>query len=169
MNSLHIGLRGKPQEKPMSLLQSGPFDRDSIVIDTPEESATARIVSGGYRLSCDRDQGLVRIAIVGFWDAATIHDFARDLLAEVRKVDNGSNRHVILCDLTRAVIQSQETFEGFSKLLHHGPTRARKLALVTGNLAMRMQAKRLINVRDTISIFASEGCAMSWLTEDTTQ
>lgn len=146
-------------------LASNVFDRDHGTSggDPCDHAALSRC--GTCALSSIASTALVKVAIRGFWDERLMRAFAHDFVAEMRKVDSGENRHLVLVDLSSAAIQSQDVFEAFRAMLVGGQTTARRLAIFTGSVPMRMEARRVTTLRQNIALFDSEAKAMAWLME----
>lgn len=152
----------------MSFFQDGSVFRDVMTATECDGTPTPAVAKGGYALSHDAALRLVKIEIFGFWDRDLMIRYARDVTDEVGKVDDGSNQHLALCDMSRSMIQPQCVFAAFGDMLQNGPTHARRLAIVVDNLATRMQMKRLLAYRDAMAIFSTETEAMAWLTTEVT-
>lgn len=123
-------------------------------------------VGDAYALRLAPAHGLLHMRIAGFWSHARIAHFASDLAAAVALLGTPPGAHLICCDVTDASIQSQDVVAAFQDLIAHGPTRARKLALFTTRVLPRMQARRIVGVREQIAVFATEAAALAWLLDD---
>lgn len=124
-------------------------------------SGVARDAPYTFRIHPARKE--VCLTISGFWDAATLADFSVDLYGAIATLGCPLNEHLLCCDVSRAAIQSQDIVRAFQKLIAEGPTHARRLALWTDHPLSRMQARRLLSVRNNIAVFESESDARRWL------
>jgi len=119
-------------------------------------------VSDKFTFVIDRDRGLVRISMHGFYglrDVAAFFDARRKAHAELGLPDNA---HMTLNDLRGMKIQSQEVIQAFQQGLAVPEEKARKLAIVVDAAMARGQANRAINSSDT-RYFTDVESAEAWL------
>ena len=143
--------------------------QDDIGLDRRGARDTEPCLDGAgtfYGLRSAPASGVLHIRISGFWERETIDSFAKAMHAAIAALGRPPGEHLISCDVTAAAIQSQEIVDAFQILIVQGPTRARKLALFTSRVLSRMQARRIVGVRDQIAVFEDEATALRWLLED---
>ena len=129
-------------------------------------------MSEKFSFTVDRDRGLVRISMQGFYtlrDVAAFFDARRKALTELGLPPNA---HVTLNDLRGMKIQAQEVIQAFQQGLALPEEKARKLAIVVDAAMARAQANRAINSSDTryftdvesaeAWLFAEEPAAQAW-------
>ena len=124
-------------------------------------------MSQKFKFTLDRDRGLVRIAMHGFYaaaDVAAFFDARRKALAELGLPRNA---HMTLNDLRGMQIQSQEVIQAFQQGLAVPGEKARRLAIVVDAAMARGQATRAINSADT-RYFTDVETAEAWLFADGT-
>jgi hypothetical protein len=105
-------------------------------------------MSAKFLIQSDRDKGLVRFILAGFFSAA---DFARLLPGRDRAyaaLNLAPNQHVTLVDVRRLKIQSPEMVEAFGSMLSDRSFRSRRIAFITGRTLVRSQLIRALAGRD---------------------
>lgn len=115
-----------------------------------------------YTVTAHPERDLIRITLAGFFDMAGFADFARARDAAYARLRCAPNQHDTLVDVRDLKIQARDIFEAFRAMVANGTIRARRLALVTGDTAIRIQVRRLID-RDDIRCFADLAAAEAWL------
>ncbi len=116
-----------------------------------------------YAITTDPARHIVHIQISGFWSEDMLGPFSAELKHAVDSLQVGPGRHLVLIDVSDVAIQSQTVVAAFQKLIVHGPTRARRMALYTTQMLPRMQARRIAAVREEGSVFGSRAEAEAWL------
>lgn len=119
-------------------------------------------MSSKFTFTLDRDRGLVRIAMHGFYglkDVAAFFDARRRALAELGLPRNA---HITLNDLRGMKIQAQDVIQAFQQGLAVPEEKARKLAIVVDAAMARGQANRAIASTDT-RYFTDVETAEAWL------
>lgn len=119
-------------------------------------------MSDKFTFTLDRERGLVRIRMGGFW---TLRDVDAFFVARRRahaELGLPRNAHMTLNDLRGMKIQAQHVIEIFQKGLAVPEEKARKLAIVVDAVMARGQANRAINASDT-RYFTDVESAEAWL------
>ena len=119
-------------------------------------------MSDKFTISLDRDRGLVRITMHGFYglkDVAAFFDARRKAHAALGLPRNA---HLTLNDLRGMKIQQQEVIQAFQQGLAVPEEKARKLAIVVDAAMARAQANRAISAGDT-RYFTDPADAEAWL------
>ena len=119
-------------------------------------------MSDKFTFTLDRERGLVRIRMGGFW---TLRDVDAFFVARRRahaELGLPRNAHMTLNDLRGMNIQAQHVIETFQKGLAVPEEKARKLAIVVDAVMARGQANRAINASDT-RYFTDVESAEAWL------
>ena len=122
-------------------------------------------MSQKFTFALDRDRGVVRISMHGFYglrDVQAFFDARRRAHAELG-LPQGA--HMTLNDLRGMQIQSQEVIQAFQQGLAVPEEKARKLAIVVDAAMARGQANRAINSADT-RYFTDVEAAEAWLFAD---
>lgn len=121
-------------------------------------------MSDKFAFTLDRDRGLVRIRMHGFFDledVAAFFDARRKAHAELGLP---LNAHLTLNDLRGMKVQQQEVIQSFQKGLAAPGEKARRLAIIVDAAMARGQATRAINSPDT-RYFTDVESAEAWLFE----
>ncbi|KQM63719.1 hypothetical protein ASE75_11520 [Sphingomonas sp. Leaf17] len=116
-----------------------------------------------YAITTDHARHIVHVQISGFWSEDMLAPFSAELKAAVDSLRLAPGQHLVLIDVSDVAIQSQPVVAAFQKLIVHGPTRARRMALYTTQMLPRMQARRIAAVREDGSVFGSRAEAEAWL------
>jgi len=105
-------------------------------------------MSAKFLIQHDRDNGLIRIVMTGFFTAADLDRFiaARERAHEALGLP--ANAHMTLNDVRRMKIQSPEMVEAFRTMLADPAYRSRRLAFVAGPTLARSQLMRALSGRD---------------------
>lgn len=117
-----------------------------------------------YTIVADKPRATLRVTMWGFFGAADVDAFARDLTLSLAELDVAPNAHKMLCDLREMKIQPQDTVAAFGAVVGSAAFRSRRLAVVIGKSLVRKQAMRLID-REDVSYFDSVQPAEYWLIE----
>ncbi len=119
-------------------------------------------MSGRFTFTLERDRGLVRISMHGFYgleDVAAFFEARRQALAALGLPRNA---HLTLNDLRDMKIQAQDVIQAFQKGLAVPEEKARRLAIVVDATMARGQANRAIASADT-RYFTDPAEAEAWL------
>ena len=119
-------------------------------------------MSGKFSFTLERDRGLVRISMHGFYrldDVAHFFEARRKAHAELG-LPQGA--HLTLNDLRGMKIQHQEVVTAFRDMLAAPEHRSRRLAFVAGPTLAKSQLMRALSGRDA-QCFADVASAERWL------
>ncbi|HYD11396.1 MAG TPA: hypothetical protein VEC11_00965 [Allosphingosinicella sp.] len=119
-------------------------------------------MSSKFTFTLDRDRGLVRISMHGFYGLRDVADFFDARRKAHAALGLPANAHMTLNDLRGMKIQSQEVIQAFQQGLAVPAEKARKLAIVVDAAMARGQANRAINSCDT-RYFTDLASAEAWL------
>ena len=122
-------------------------------------------MSDKFTFTLDRDRGLVRISMHGFYRLRDVAAFFEARRGAHAALGLPRNAHVTLADLRDMKIQQQEVIEAFQQRLAVPEERARKLAIVVDAAMARAQASRAISASDT-RYFTDVESAEAWLFAD---
>ena len=122
-------------------------------------------MSQKFTFTLDRDRGLVRITMQGFYTAADVAAFFEARRKAHAELGLPQGAHMTLNDLRGMQIQSQEVIQAFQQGLAVPEEKARKLAIVVDAAMARGQANRAINSADT-RYFTDVETAEAWLFAD---
>ena len=117
-----------------------------------------------YLVTAHPERDLLRITLAGFFDPAGLAGFDRLRHAEHQRLRCAPNRHDTLVDVRDLKLQARDVVEAFRAMIAEQDTRARRLAFVTGDAAIRMQLRRIVD-RPDIRCFADLPAAEAWLGE----
>jgi parvulin-like peptidyl-prolyl isomerase len=106
----------------------------------------------------------LEIRINGFWTVDTFHAFQQDVAAAVGQITANGRPHVVMVDVSEAVIQTQEIIILLQGLIQSEVPQPIRLAFVATTALSRMQARRLV-LRENIRMFADQASAWIWLDE----
>ena len=96
-----------------------------------------------YTITTEPSRKLVRITVSGLLSAADVEQLYREEHKAIHDMDCPVGEHVVLVDLRDCPIQFQEVVGAFKNNIN-GEGQARKLAMVTGGSAARMQVRRIL-------------------------
>lgn len=122
-------------------------------------------MSAKFLIQADRENGLIRIVMAGFF---TRSEFDRFLAARAKAHEQlglPMNAHSTLNDVRRMKIQSPEMVAAFGEMLAAPEYRSRRLAFVAGPTLARSQLMRACVGRD-VRYFEDVESAEAWLLED---
>ncbi len=122
-------------------------------------------MSGKFSFTLDRDRGLVRISMHGFYELDDVTDFFEARRKAHAELGLPQGAHMTLNDLRGMRIQAQEVIQAFQAGLAVPEEKARKLAIVVDAAMARGQANRAINSADT-RYFTDIESAEAWLFAD---
>lgn len=119
-------------------------------------------MSDKFTFSLDRDRGLVRISMHGFYGLEDVDAFFEARRKAHAELGLPRNAHMTLNDLRGMNIQQQEVIQAFQKGLAAPAEKARKLAIVVDAAMAKAQANRAIASDDT-RYFTDLAAAEAWL------
>ncbi len=119
-------------------------------------------MSDKFTFTLDRDRGLVRISMHGFYSLKDVAAFFKARREAHAALGLPRNAHLTLNDLRDMKIQQQEVIQAFQQGLAVPEEKARKLAIVVDAAMARGQANRAINSADT-QYFTDIESAEAWL------
>jgi hypothetical protein len=122
-------------------------------------------VSDKFTFSLDRERGLVRISMQGFYGLGDVAAFFEARRRAHAALGLPPNAHLTLNDLRGMKVQAQEVIQAFQQGLAVPEEKARKLAIVVDAAMARAQANRAINASDT-RYFTEIEPAEAWLFAD---
>jgi hypothetical protein len=115
-----------------------------------------------FTIEADSRLNLLRVRVIGFLSLEQVAELARAQDSAARGLPCPPNEHLMLCDTSACVLQSQSVVAEFGRLIDFAPRRARRLAVVTGNAASRMQVRRILK-RANAEVFVSREDGEAWL------
>ncbi|WP_203310357.1 hypothetical protein [Sphingomonas beigongshangi] len=118
--------------------------------------------SFSFQLAPDRD--LIRITMVGFFEAADIARFMRERNEAMTGLACAPNQHLTLVDIRGMNIQSQEAVAMFAEVLRNPQSLSRRIAFVVGRSLARSQVIRAAGSRGRL--FFDIAQAEAWLFQD---
>ena len=119
-------------------------------------------MSSKFTFTLDREYGLVRIGLHGFWTLRDVDAFFNARRKAHAALGLPPNAHMTLTDVRGMKIQAQHVIESFQKQLAVPEEKARKLSIVVDAVMARCQANRAINSVDT-RYFTEVEAAEEWL------
>jgi len=119
-------------------------------------------MSDKFTFTLDRDRGLVRISMQGFYNLEDVEAFFAARRTAHAELGLPRNQHLTLNDLRGMTIQAQDVIHAFQKGLAVPEEKARRLAIVVDAAMARGQANRAINSSDT-HYFTDVESAEIWL------
>ncbi|WP_375392753.1 hypothetical protein [uncultured Sphingomonas sp.] len=119
-------------------------------------------MQASYDVSAQPERNLILITLAGFFRPDDLAGFDRVRRAALDRLRCGLNQHDTIVDVHDLRLQTQAMVEAFRDIIAAPETQARRLAIVTGDAAVRMQVRRVIE-RDAIRCFADIGAAEDWL------
>jgi hypothetical protein len=115
-----------------------------------------------YRIDYDRQAGIVRVSVEGFWDVATAERFGADLRRPMNEAKTSGRPVLVLSDARKFVVQPPEVAAIFARIEEEqGPLRDR-LAMVVTSILAKMQGERAV-AGSTARFFATPEEAEAWL------
>lgn len=118
-----------------------------------------------YTISTEPDRILLRCYMKGFMTPEEVALFSADEQAAVARMGWGDGEFHLLIDTSTCTIQSQETVAAFEQIVLNSPRKARMIAVVRGTSLTRLQARRVLRVRDNAAVFDNAADAEAWLVE----
>jgi hypothetical protein len=120
-----------------------------------------------FAIVADRSLGTLRVTMSGFFDHGSVEAFVRDVHLKLDQLGARPNEHLMLCDVRRMKIQTQDVVRLFSAIVGSPRLRSKRLAFVTGSSLSRLQAKRLTD-RAGVLFFSDVAAAEEWLFDEPT-
>ena len=114
----------------------------------------------------DHANKLVDVRLSGFFSAEDVGWTGEELRAAVRTLGENIGAHVTLYDVSDALVAPPETVEALKQSFANPAVRplwARKVAFCASSALVRMQLKRLQQVRADIGVFEDRASALKWL------
>ncbi|HET9427778.1 MAG TPA: hypothetical protein VFO69_05410 [Allosphingosinicella sp.] len=121
-------------------------------------------MSAKFLIQADRENGLIRIVMTGFFTRAELDRFIAARAKAHAQLGLPANAHSTLNDVRRMKIQSPEMVEAFRELLAAPDYRSRRLAFVASPTLARSQLMRACTGRD-VRFFEDVEVAEAWLLE----
>lgn len=118
-----------------------------------------------YSITVESARKLVRVELSGFFSVEEVAAFARDEQAAVAGMGCTTGEYLLLIDASGSKIQTQEVIADFQAFIANSPLKARRLAIVVGGSAARMQVRRIL-ARDTAMIVCTRREGEAWLFGD---
>ncbi|GAA3262800.1 STAS/SEC14 domain-containing protein [Sphingomonas yabuuchiae] len=116
-----------------------------------------------YKVTVDLARGYFEVTPHGFWTLDTIADFARELEQTVHRIRATGRTPVSLCDLSGAMIQSQEVVAAFIQMMQNPAVRSGRVAVYTPGALTRFQAVRANQDHEEFRFFTCKEAARTWL------
>ncbi|WP_236696882.1 STAS/SEC14 domain-containing protein [Sphingomonas sp. Leaf257] len=116
-----------------------------------------------YSVTVNLERGYFEVATHGFWTLDTLGDFARELEQTVRRIRAAGRTPVSLCDLTNAMVQSQEVVAAFARMMQNPAVRSGRVAVYTSGALTKFQAVRANEDHDEFRFFTCKDEARAWL------
>lgn len=142
--------------------RNSPEDRDDELLTC---LAYGTDMSAEFSVIADRARGALRVTMAGFFTPADVEAFAMEVHAKLAQLGLPANQHLMLCDVRKMRIQTQEIVGAFSNIVGHPRFRSKRLAFITGSSLSRLQAKRLGN-REGVAYFSDALEGENWLFDD---
>lgn len=115
-----------------------------------------------YALSHNEIRNALDITIEGFWSPDMFKAFERDVTSFVQRITRDNRRHMVIVNVSKAVLQTQEMIRHFQTLIETTRPEPTKMAFIATTALSRMQARRLL-LRDNIRLFEDMASADEWL------
>lgn len=122
-------------------------------------------MSDKFSFTLDRERGIVRIVMRGFYELSDVADFFEARRRAHAELGLPPNQHMTLNDLRGMSIQRQDVVHALQDGLAMKAEQARRLAIVVDAAMARGQATRAINSLGT-RYFTDVKTAEAWLYAD---
>jgi hypothetical protein len=119
-----------------------------------------------FQILPDAGRKLLRVHLSGFFSIEEVADFCVQAQAAILGMGCRSGDHMLLVDTRGCVLQSQPVVVAFGKLISEPRFVARRIAIVTGTVASRMQTRRIL-AHPAARLFDTPDEAEAWLLDDT--
>jgi len=116
-----------------------------------------------YKVTVDLARGYFEVTPHGFWTLDTMADFARELEQTVRRIRATGRTPVSLCDLSDAMVQSQDVVAAFIQMMQNPAVRSGRVAVYTPGALTRFQAIRANQDHEEFRFFTCKDEARAWL------
>jgi len=116
-----------------------------------------------YGLTVDLERGYFEVKPHGFWTLDTMAAFAGELERTVRRIRATGRTPVSLCDLSDAMVQSQEVIDAFLRMMENPAVRSARVAVYTSAALTKLQAMRASQPHDEFRFFNDKDEARAWL------
>jgi len=117
-----------------------------------------------FTFQLDREHGLVRIVMQGFYDLEDVAAYFEARRQAHAELGLPRNQHITLNDIRRMKIQQQDVVAAFQAGLAVPEEKARKVAIVVDTSLARAQALRAVQ-DPTTRYFSDVAVAEAWLLE----
>ena len=114
-------------------------------------------------LNFDPDRRLIIASMSGFLSVDEVKMFSRDEHELVERMGLRSGEFYLLIDTAETVIQSQEVVAQFQYLITSSRYKAKRIAVARRGSLTRMQAQRILMLRENAAIFETREEAEAWL------
>ncbi len=94
-----------------------------------------------YKVMVDLERGYFEVTTHGFWTLDTMAGFTRELERTVRRIRATGRTPVSLCDLSNAMVQSQEVVAAFVQMMESPAARSGRVAVYTSGALTKLQAE----------------------------
>jgi hypothetical protein len=116
-----------------------------------------------YEIAVEVEKNLIRTALEGFMSESDFADFMRDEHAAQKQLRCAPGRHVLLCDLAKLNVVSQDMVAQVAwELNSEGPRDAAWIAIVISSALLKLQFQRILT-RTNAMIFDNATSAEEWL------
>ena len=105
-----------------------------------------------FEITTEPSRRLVRLKLNGLLSRDQVADLYRQEQAAILAMNCPLGEQNCIVDLTSCPLQIQDVANAFQAEIG-SPTKAKKLAMFTGNALARMQARRISKERDDVAIF----------------
>ncbi len=116
-----------------------------------------------YKVTVDLERGYFEVTTHGFWTLDTMAGFTRELERAVRRIRATGRTPVSLCDLSNAMVQSQEVVAAFVQMMESPAVRSGRVAVYTSGALTKLQAERANQDHDEFRFFTDKDEARAWL------
>ena len=114
-----------------------------------------------FEITTEPSKRLVRLKLSGMLTEADVRELYRQEHAAIHAMACPLGEHLLLIDSTQNELQTQSVIETFKRQMSK-PSRAKRIAVVTGQSLSRMQARRLLSEQPGY-IFHTVAEAEAWL------
>jgi len=104
------------------------------------------------------------LKLAGMLSEADVTELYRQEHAAIQAMNCRLGDHLLLIDSTENVLQTQAVIEAFKRQIAR-PSRAKRIAVVTGQSLSRMQARRLL-LEQPGNVFETMAEAEAWLFDE---
>ena len=126
---------------------------------------TSADMKADFSIETDRERGLVRIRMAGFFTSQDISRFLDARRVAHQALGYAPNAHLTLNDVRGMTGQLHTTVDAFQKILDEPADRSRRLAFVVGPTLARAQLLRALAGRSA-RCFTDPAAAEAWLFSD---